>query len=231
MPEILIADGNLNVRENLRKLLTEQYYAVRTARNGTEALDYYERKKPDLMIMDAVMPSKTGYQVCAEIRRSDYKTPIFFLSDKSSEADKVLGLGLGADDYITKPFSSRELVARIGVALNRIDMFNRLIVHECEFQFASHKVNSEMFKLIDKDGYDVTITPRELALLQYFAAHPNIVVKREDLMNRIWGISYYGNSRTLDQHIAKLRRKLGSDGSLIKCCTRVGYKFLAPAGE
>ncbi len=231
MPEILIADGNIKVRENLKKILTGEYFSVRTARNGSEALDSYERKKPDLMILDAIMPSKTGYQVCAEIRKSDYKTPIFFLSEKSSEADKVLGLGLGADDYITKPFSSRELVARIGVALHRIDVFNKYTSQEGEFRFATHRVNSESFKLIDKDGYDVSITPRELMLLEYFADHPNVVVRREVLMNRIWGVSYYGKSRTLDQHIINLRRKLGSEGALIKCYSRVGYKFMAPDEE
>ncbi len=226
MPEILIADGNLKMRENLKKLLMGEYFSVRTARSGTEVLDSYERKKPDLLIIDTIMPNKTGYQVCAEIRKSDYKTPIFFLSEKSSEADKVLGLGLGADDYITKPFSSRELVARIGVALNRLDMFNKQQIEEGVFEFASHRVNSASFKIIDKDGYDVMITPRELALLKYFADHPNVAIPREDLMNRIWGVSYYGNSRTLDQHIGSLRRKLGSDGSTIKCTPRVGYKYI-----
>lgn len=229
MQYIILAEDDATLRMGLTLALQSEGYEVCACEDGAKALEAYAKRKPDLLLLDVMMPVKSGYDVCVEIRRTDRATPVIFLTAKSSEEDIVLGLGLGADDFIPKPLRIRELLARISAALRRSQ--------PAEAPQTAKAPESGVFKIgsavIDERRYTVTapgeppqpLTIRELGLLKTFAAHPGEVLSRNELLDTVWGMDYGGGTRTLDQHIVQIRRKLGRDGLLIDTVRGIGYKF------
>ena len=227
MSQILIAEDDPAIREGLEAALQSDGHETRTAANGVEALARIAERRPDLLLLDVMMPKKSGWDVCAEARRADPSLPIVFLTAKTEEGDKVMGLGLGADDYIVKPFGVRELLARVRAVLRRAAAGSAEAGGD-GFAFAGGRVLAEDTAFRTADGATEPLTPRELALLRFFASHPGQALSRERLLAAGWGVAYYGTTRTLDQHVANLRRKLGAAGSAIETVHGIGYRYRAP---
>ena len=226
---VLIAEDDNNLLQGLIDLLEGEGYAVFPARDGQQALDCFRKEAPDLVLLDVMMPEMSGYDVCREIRKSDSQTPIIMLTAKGEEIDKVVGLELGADDYVTKPFGLHELRARIAAVLRRSRNNQPALSVSLPDQFHIGQA------LINRKTYQVTLnqkshglTARELKLLEVFYSRPDEVLCRNDLLNAAWGVDYFGTTRTLDQHIAQLRKKIEHDPStpqLIITVHGVGYKL------
>ena len=230
MSRILVAEDDPAIREGLIATLESDGHEVRTARDGAEALALYAEERPDLLLLDIMMPKKSGYEVCTEIRRTEPALPILFLTAKAGEEDAVLGLGLGADDYIAKPFGVRELLARVAAALRRAAVSPAQKASQdgaSTFPFGMQSVDSSRYVLCAPDGAEQPLTERELGLLRLFAAHPGEVLTRDRLLDELWGVRYLGTTRTLDQHIAQLRRKLGPDAERIETVHGIGYRYRA----
>lgn len=227
--KILVAEDESNIREGLVDALELEGYAVSAAKDGGEALHYYHKWKPDLLLLDIMMPVKNGYDVCRDIRRRDAETPVIMLTAKGEEIDKVLGLELGADDYVCKPFSLRELNARIKAVLRRINHEVSSTQDEHPGLIAFGDVVIEVDKMTGKKGQRTfEVTQKEVEILSCFLSHESCVVKRRDLMAFVWGPGYHGATRTLDQTIANLRKKIETDTrnpQFIKTVYGIGYKF------
>ena len=238
-PLILIAEDDPSVRSAIADALESDGYAVRSAADGAEALSMAAAApRPDLVLLDIMMPKRSGYEVCTELRRTDPLLPILFLTAKATEADAVLGLGLGADDYIAKPFGLSELLARVRAALRRAAAASgggagakppSSATPSPAFPFGPFTVDPSRYLLLRPGAPDVPLTDRELGLLRLFAAHPGEVLTRDRLLDDLWGIHYAGTTRTLDQHIAQLRRKLGPAATHLQTVHRLGYRYLPPA--
>ena len=228
MGRILIAEDDPAIREGLEAALQSDGHETETAANGVEALAAAAARRPDLLLLDVMMPKKSGWDVCAELRRRDPSLPIVFLTAKGGENDKVLGLGLGADDYVAKPFGVRELLARVRAALRRAAAPSSAdAAADGDFGFAGSRVVAASLVLRAPDGAEVPLSTREVALLRLFASHPGQVLSRDYLLSAAWGVAYYGTTRTLDQHVARLRRKLGPAAAAIETVHGVGYRFAA----
>ena len=221
---ILVADDDVNVHQSLNAYFRREGYQMLSAYNGEEALAFVRKYRPDIMLLDIMMPKMDGLMVCREARK-DSNVPIIMLSAKGDEFDKLLGLELGADDYITKPFSPREVVARIKAVLRRI--------HELtESSKGSHLVagnlDIDMSAFIVKLGDEVIpCTPKEIEILWTLAGNPGMVFSREHLLQSIWGYDFLGDTRAVDSHIKRIRAKLCSPGNNwdIKTVWGVGYRF------
>jgi len=224
---ILIAEDDPLIRQGLNDLLTQEGYQITTTENGKLALKAYHQQKPNLIILDIMMPELDGYSVCREIRKQDELTPIIFLSAKGEEIDRVIGLEMGADDYISKPFGTREVVARIR-AVNRRYLTNQTQnaqVHS--FQLGDWKVLPNELCAKNKEQC-VDLSLREVCILKQLAIKPNTVINRDTLFNQCWGYDHIPNSRTLDQHIAKLRKRLEPEPKKprwILTVHGVGYRY------
>ena len=226
MPDILVAEDDPAIREGLAAALESDGHAVRLAANGAEALSLAAEKRPDLLLLDVMMPKKSGWDVCAELRRSDPSLPIVFLTAKGEEQDKVLGLGLGADDYVVKPFGVRELLARVRAALRRAAAPSAARPGAAgDFAFAGGIVRAADRTFRAADGAEIALSARETALLRLFAAHPAETVSRDYLLGSVWGVAFPGTTRTLDQHIANLRRKLGPAAAALETVHGAGYRY------
>ncbi len=228
---ILVAEDDQNVRTGLVDTLESEGYKVTAASDGLEALNFFDQQQFNLVVLDVMMPAKSGYDVCREIRSKNKSVPILMLTAKSEEIDKVVGLQLGADDYVTKPFGVHELLARIAALLRRCSHNSVLdktkLATPVRFQFGCVEVDTVEYRLRGEKG-DYDVTSRELQLLQYFYARPNAVLSRDELLNAIWGMDYYGTTRTLDQHVAQLRKKVEPDPknpTIITTVHGVGYKY------
>ena len=223
---ILVVEDDDNIRHGLAALLTANGYAVDEAGDGEAGLAAFARAKPDLVLLDVMMPGMNGYDVCRAIRKDDTRTPIVMLTAKDDEIDKVLGLELGADDYIVKPFGVRELLARLAAVLRRTAPAAPDSAAEGaeSFAFGSDRVDAARYELVRKDGSRVGLSARELALLRLFAAEAGKALTRDHLLNAVWGVSYFGSTRTLDQHIAQLRKKL-TDARAIETLHGIGYRY------
>lgn len=219
---ILIVEDDAHIRSGLVALLRASGYATEEAANGVEGLERFHAVRPDMVLLDVMMPRKNGYEVCREIRALGSKTPVIMLTAKDDEQDKVTGLELGADDYIVKPFGVKELLARIAAALRRAG-FGGLGESET-FAFGRDTVHGDRYELHRFRDGAFEITARELALLRFFAAHRGEALTRDALLNAVWGVSYFGTTRTLDQHIALLRKKL-SDPAVIETLHGIGYRY------
>jgi DNA-binding response OmpR family regulator len=204
---ILLAEDDLNIRAGLVDALESEGYETTTASNGEEALHHARQTSFDLILLDVMMPKLSGYDVCRAIRTFDQTIPVIMLTAKGEEIDKVVGLELGADDYMTKPFGVRELLARIAAALRRSSVIIHSEQSPTSFSFGTALINSKRFE-VSLNGTIESLTPRELKLLQIFITHPNEALSRDTLLNAAWGIDYLGTTRTLDQHIAQLRKKI-----------------------
>lgn len=228
---ILIVEDDASIREGLVETIEGDGLVAISADNGITAVQSFQKNPIDLVLLDIMLPGMNGYDVCRKIREIDKRVPILLVTSKSEEIDQVLGLELGADDYITKPFRIRELLARVHAALRRSEFMNPEAVKDtdssAQFAFGNATIDRKRFIAI-VDGKQVDLTDRELKLLEIFIAHPNEALNRDFLLNEAWSIDYSGTTRTLDQHIAKLRAKVefGPDGNCIKTVHGVGYKYL-----
>lgn len=224
MLKILVVDDDTNISELISLYLNKEGYETREVANGKVALEVFEEFRPDLVLLDIMLPGADGYDVCKEIRKK-HRTPIIMLTAKGEVFDKVLGLELGADDYMVKPFDPKELVARVKAVLRR----NSLPVEE---EKAKNRIVLDNL-IIDKDNYSVTfegnlveLPPKELEVLYFLANHPKQVFTREQLLDKIWGYDFVGDTRTVDVHIKRLRDKFEGEHSWsIKTVWGVGYKF------
>ncbi len=222
--KILIVDDDVNICELLRLYLEKDGYNTTIANDGRQAIQLAESYMPDLILLDIMMPFLDGWQVCREIRKSS-NVPIIMLTAKGETFDKVLGLELGADDYITKPFETKEVIARIKAVLRRMgDSDKADAVKEVKFDKLS--INITNYELI-VDGKQIDTPPKELELVYHLASNPNRVYTRDQLLDEVWGFDYYGDSRTVDVHVKRLREKLEgvSDKWSLKTVWGVGYKF------
>lgn len=223
--KILIVDDDQNICELLRLYIEKEGYTAVLAYDGQAALTQFNNTSPDLVLLDIMLPKLDGWQVCREIRKTS-DTPIIMLTAKGEVFDKVLGLELGADDYVTKPFETKEIIARIKAVLRRSNMQNNNDV--CEVKYDKLTINLTNYELI-VDGVAVDTPPKELELLYHLASNPNRVYTRDQLLDEVWGFDYYGDSRTVDVHVKRLREKLEntSDRWTLKTVWGVGYKFEA----
>ena len=222
--KILVVDDDKNICELLRLYLTKNGYQVTMAYNGTAALEAFKRDKPALILLDVMMPEMDGMEVCRRIRQ-DSNVPVIMLTAKGETVDKVLGLGLGADDYVVKPFDTNEVLARIKAVLRRT-AGSEPAKEEGVIEFENLSLNMNSYEL-RVNGQHVDAPPKELELLNCLASHPNQVFTRNQLLDEVWGFEYYGDSRTIDVHVKRLREKLAgaSDKWELKTVWSVGYKF------
>lgn len=223
MSRILVVDDEQNICELLTLYLVKEGYTVETAGDGEEAVQKFGSFNPDLILLDIMLPKKDGWQVCREIRKTS-NVPIIMLSAKGETFDKVLGLELGADDYVTKPFDSKEVMARIKTVLRRVG--NTPDETRQEVEYPDLYVSLTNYKLVVK-GKQVDAPPKEIELLYHLAKNPNRVFTRDQLLDEIWGFKYFGDSRTVDVHIKRIREKLEgvSDRWAIRTVWGIGYKF------
>lgn len=222
--KILVVDDDSNICELLRLYLEKEGYAVKIVNDGVSAVNAFKQESPDLMILDIMLPKLDGWQVCREIRKFSDK-PIIMLTAKGETFDKVLGLELGADDYMTKPFDTKEMVARIKAVLRRTGAAATAdAVKEVNFENLSVNLTNYEMKV---NGTPVDTPPKELELIYHLASNPNRVFTRDQLLDEVWGFDYYGDSRTVDVHVKRLREKLEgvSDKWELKTVWGVGYKF------
>lgn len=225
MTDILFAEDDPQIREWVAYSLERDRHRVRSVADGEAALTAYAEKRPDLLILDIMMPKKSGYDVLLKIRETDRALPILMLTAKSTESDKVMGLGVGADDYMTKPFGVRELQARVSALLRRASVNASGGKSAEKFRFATFKVNAAKRILISATGDETELTELEVPLLRFLSAHPGEVVSRDALLNGIWGTSYDGTNRTLDNRILALRKKLGDAARHIETVYGSGYRY------
>jgi DNA-binding response OmpR family regulator len=225
--KILVVEDDASILIGLVDLLEGEGFAVVSAKDGPAALAAYRDGKPALILLDIMIPEKSGLDVCRDIRRGDVLTPILMLTAKGQEVDKVVGLEIGADDYIVKPFGVAELVARVRAALRRAATREAGAADASPMAFGDVSVDPKTFTGA-KAGHSFTVTAREIELLRFFLRHDGEVVERFTLLEEIWGVHYEGTTRTLDQHIAKLRQKIENDPAeprFIQTVYGVGYRF------
>ena len=230
--KILVVEDDRAILTGIKDLLESEGYEACTAADGKEAIFKYTQEKPTLILLDIMMPEKSGYDVCRDIRKKDPYTPIVMLTAKGQEVDKVIGLELGADDYIVKPFGINELLARIRVQLRRLEAKTRERDLE-PIYFGDVRVDPKTF-FCTKGNKKFFLSSKELSLLDFLVRHEGEVVDRFTLLDEIWGIKYQGTTRTLDQHIAKLRQKIEDDPSnpvFIQTVHGVGYRFSSDPGD
>ena len=228
---ILIAEDDANIRRGLVATLESEGYAVTAAADGAQALRLFPQEKFDLVILDVMMPRQSGYDVCRELRARGTPVPVVFLTAKGEEIDKVVGLKLGADDYITKPFGVHELLARIEAVLRRT-RGDRHSGGQPEallppvFRLGAAEIDRRRFTAL-AGGAMVALTARELRLAEMFATHPGEVLTRDRMLNAVWGVNYFGITRTLDQHVAQLRKKISAPPAPDPIATvhGVGYRY------
>ena len=221
--KVLIADDDSNISELIKVYFEKDGFSTVTAQNGKEAVELFKSEAPSIVILDVMMPEMDGWQVCREIRRVS-NIPIIMLTAKGETFDKVLGLELGADDYIVKPFDPKELIARVKAVLRRSD--TKEVSTEKELVFPSLTINLTNYEL-KINGEITEVPPKELELLYFLASNPNRVFTREQLLEQVWGFDYFGDSRTVDVHIKRLREKLevAEANWQLKTVWGVGYKF------
>ncbi|MBQ4055210.1 MAG: response regulator transcription factor [Clostridia bacterium] len=222
--KILVVDDEMNICEIIRTFFEKEGYEVKTANDGVEGVSYFKMYEPDIVLLDVMMPKKDGWQVCREIREISQK-PIIMITAKDDVFDKVLGLELGADDFVVKPFDMKELSARIKAVLRRSTA--REIPDDDEvIKFENIEISKQKYELKLK-GKSVDIPPKELELLYFLASNYNRVFTRDQLLDKVWGFDYLGDSRTVDVHVKRLREKLEgvSDKWVLKTVWGVGYKF------
>ena len=218
--KILVVDDDTNICELLRLYLTKEGYQVTTANDGEEGLDKFNQVKPDMVLLDVMMPKMNGWEVCREIRQTS-KVPIIMLTAKSDESDELMGFDLGVDEYITKPFSPKILVARVEAILRRTNK----IGDAADLKTAGEIILDKTAHEVKISGNPVELSFKEFELLEYFMNNQGIALSRERILNSVWNYDYFGDARTIDTHVKKLRNKLGACGSYIKTVWGMGYKF------
>ncbi|MEE3495141.1 MAG: response regulator transcription factor [Butyrivibrio sp.] len=218
--KILVVDDESRMRKLVKDFLIKDGYIVIEAGDGQQALDiFYEDKDISLIILDVMMPNRDGWEVCREIRKNS-KVPIIMLTAKSEERDELLGFELGVDEYISKPFSPKILAARVSAILRRANIATTNEVME-EGGITINKVAHS----VTVDGKDIELSYKEFELLSFFFENKGVALSREKILNNVWNYDYFGDARTIDTHVKKLRGKLGNKGDMIKTIWGMGYKF------
>ena len=219
-PKILVVDDESRMRKLVKDFLEKKNFHVLEAGDGEEAMDiFYEEKDIALLILDVMMPKMDGWEVCREIRKNS-KVPIIMLTARGDERDELLGFDLGVDEYISKPFSPKILVARVEAILRRSNNLSTGEIRKAggiELDIAAHEVRI--------DGKEITLSFKEFELLNYFVMNQGVALSREKILNNVWNYDYFGDARTIDTHVKKLRSKLGEKGEYIKTIWGMGYKF------
>jgi len=222
---VLVVDDEEAIAEAVRARLASEGYRVLVAGDGPEAISLHAEHHPDLVVLDLMLPGMDGLEVCKEIQRDGW-TPVLMLTARTEEADKVAGFAVGADDYLTKPFSLRELAARVKAILRRLE---RMRAHENDGPIEhSGLMLDPTRRRVAVDGVEVGLTPLEFEILHTLARDPGVVLSRDQLMDRVWGYRDYAGGRVVDSHVARIRRKLGEDGAeprFIRTVHGVGYAF------
>lgn len=223
--KILIVDDDTNICELLRLYIAKEGFEASIANDGETALKMFDSVSPDLILLDIMLPGLDGWQVCRELRKKS-SVPIIMLTAKGEVFDKVLGLELGADDYVVKPFETKEVVARINAVLRRSGRNSGKQDDSKEVSYENLTINLTNYELRVK-GQQVDTPPKEMELIYHLASNPNRVFTRDQLLDEVWGFDYYGDSRTVDVHVKRLREKLEgvSDKWALKTVWGVGYKF------
>ena len=214
--KLLVVDDEKLIREVIKEYANQENYIVYEASNGEEALDIIKNRDIDVVILDIMMPKLDGYSTCKEIKKIK-DIPIIMLSARSEEFDKLNGFNLGIDDYITKPFSPKELMARIKAVSKRNNLNDKFIYEDLIIDYQGHTVKI--------DNEEVKLTPKEYEILCFFTQNVNIALSREQLLSKLWGYDFFGDDRTIDTHIKMLRNNLGKYRDLIKTVRGLGYKF------
>jgi DNA-binding response OmpR family regulator len=222
---ILIVEDDANIRLGLRELLSTEGYEINACDRGDTVLAMVGKFNPQVIILDVMLPGKSGFELCQELRAQHCPAAILMLTAKGQEIDKVIGLDAGADDYLTKPFGVRELLARVQALLRRLPAPSASV--DQPFAIAHVWIDPKTFKL-KRGSLQTELTARELKLLHYFYQHPGEVLSRDRLLNTVWGYEYGGTTRTLDQVIVQLRKKMGDDDAdarMIETVHGVGYRL------
>jgi len=215
--KILIVDDEQGIREVIKEYCLLENYEVIEAENGLEAIEKIKENDIDIVVLDIMMPKLDGYSALQKIKEIK-NVPVILLSARKEEFDKLMGFNLGSDDYLTKPFSPRELIARIKAILKRTNNeTDKYVLDTLEVDFKGHTLSI--------DNKEIKVTPKEFELLSYFIKNPNIALSREQLLNKIWGYDFYGDDRTIDTHIKMLRNNLKQYRNLIVTVRGMGYKF------
>lgn len=234
MKKILIIEDEANIRELVTYNLKANGYETLEAEDGIIGITLAYKEKPDLILLDIMLPGKDGYEICRELRSEDINIPIIMLTAKSEEVDKVLGLEFGADDYIAKPFGIRELLARIKAVLRRYEINDKTAIEqkkdddELENIMAGNIVIDQGRHEVKVNGVPIELTYKEYELLSFLAKHRGRVYSRDELLDKVWGIDYVGETRTVDVHIRHLRQKIGQDQNgeeYIETIRGRGYKL------
>lgn len=215
--KILVCDDEALIRNVIKEYLTLENYEVLEAENGLEAIDIVENQDVDLIVMDIMMPKMDGYQAVKEIKKIK-DIPFIMLSARNEEFDKLIGFDIGIDDYVTKPFSPKELIARIKAVVKRTK------VEDATYKYET-LVLDDLAHEVTIDGNVVVLTPKEYDLLKYFMRNKNIALSRDTILSNIWGYDFYGDERTVDTHVKTLRNSLGKYRDVIKTVRGMGYKF------
>jgi DNA-binding response OmpR family regulator len=227
--KVLIVEDDPHILLGLEEVLKSDGFDVAACNRGDQAIEAVRKQRPALVVLDVMLPGMSGYDICKELRAKKVATPILMLTAKGQEIDKVVGLDLGADDYVTKPFGVRELLARIHALLRRTtEAASAEPGPQAPFQIGTATIDPKTFQLKRAKAVE-ELTARELKLLQLFHAHPDEVLSRDRLLNEVWGYNYYGTTRTLDQVIVQLRKKLGDNGDEpehLLTVHGVGYKLV-----
>ena len=234
MKKVLVVDDDPNIVEVLRLYFDKDGFAVISCLSGDRAMETFQTSQPDLVVLDLMLPGKDGYDICREIRKTS-DVPIIMLTARSDTLDKVVGLELGADDYVQKPFEPKELLARVKAILRRSEKREAAPAEASEAKESNEVISYEGFTVdtaryvVTVDGKEIDIPPKELELLFFLASHPNRVFTREQLLENVWGYDFYGESRTVDVHVKRIREKLEKPNVKtnwqIKTVWGVGYKF------
>ncbi len=223
MPKMLIADDNRQITSILEEYAKKEGYDVKIAYNGRQALDTFDKHKPDIVLLDVMMPIIDGFEVCRRIRKVS-NVPLIMITARGEDFERIMGLDIGADDYIVKPFSPAEVMARVRAVMRRIGAEN---ISSKLFVYDNIKINMEDY-IVTIDENNVSLTKKEIEILWTLATNKNKVFTRENLLNSLWGYDYYGDSRTVDSHIKRLRSKIDNfqhKNWEIKTIWGVGYKF------
>ena len=226
--DILVVEDDSNIVELIRMYLEKEGFDVRIANNGGKAIEEFQKKEPALMLLDIMLPVMDGWGVCAKVRETS-KVPIIMLTAKSEVMDRIHGLEMGADDYLVKPFEMKELIARINAVLRRSEIPDDT---KKRISFDKLSIDLDSYELV-VDGKKIDTPPKELELLYHLASTPNRVYTRNQLLDEVWGFDYFGDSRTVDVHIKRLREKVEniSEQWALRTVWGVGYKFELLSGE
>ena len=227
--KVLVAEDDLHIRQGLMDVLSNEGYTVIGAPDGEAALALYSSESPDILCLDIMMPGINGYDLCKQIRKDDPHTPLLFISAKSEEIDRVLGLELGADDFIIKPFGVREVIARIRAVTRRVTLQNQTPNGDKSFPLGDLEIHPGELRAKRGDT-TIELSLRDISILQLLQQHAGQAVSRDQLFDTCWGLDHMPNSRTLDQHISQLRKRIELDPKspqLIKTVQGIGYRYEA----